>query len=359
MPDLTLFDLRYEELAARLEGLPAYRVRQIWHGAYRDLAASYDEITTLPLDLRARLAGSLPFPTLVPVEETESREADARKTLFRLHDGETIESVEMLYPDRATVCVSSQVGCPIGCPFCSTGQSGFVRNLRPGEIVEQVLFSSRHLRRQGRGVSRVVYMGMGEPLLNYDATMQSIRILHDERGIGLGARSFTVSTAGIAPAVDRLAEEGLQVNLAISLHAADDQTRDLLVPINRRYPIASLLAATRRYIEKTNRRVTFEVALIDGVNDSDSKADAVASLLSGLLCHVNLIPYNETPDSAARPSPPERVRAFVERLERRGLPVTVRNSLGTDIRAGCGQLRARKSEEASRDRPASGRRPTP
>lgn len=365
MAEATLLDLHYEELGRRLPDLPSYRVRQIWYGAYRDLATSYDDITTLPLDLRAELARRLPFPVLDLLEAATSERGDARKVLYRLADGETVESVEMIYPDRVTACVSSQVGCPIGCPFCATGQSGFVRDLAPGEIVAQVLRAAARVREVDRRLSHVVYMGMGEPLLNYDATMKSVRILNDKRGFALGARSFTISTAGIPPAIDRLAEEGLQVNLAISLHAADDPTRDRLVPVNRRYPVATVLAAARRYAARTHRRVTFEFALIDGANDSDRHADTAARLLSGILCHVNLIPYNDTPNATAKPSSPDRIQGFAERLEHHGIVVTIRRSMGTDIDAGCGQLRARRgaqaglSGEESKESSARRRKPTP
>jgi 23S rRNA (adenine2503-C2)-methyltransferase len=347
MSSPSLLDLRFEELEERLEGLASYRADQIWHAAYLELAASYEEITTLPLALRRRLAEDLPFPTLDPVGRQTSRDRTTRKTLHRLADGETIESVTMIYEDRATACVSSQVGCAVGCTLCATGQSGFRRDLAPGEIVAQVLEAARLLRGLGRRLSRVVYMGMGEPFLNYDATLQSIRILNDARGFALGARAFTISTAGVVPGIDRLAEEPLQVNLAISLHAADDATRDRLVPINRRYPIGTLLEAIRRYIGRTRRRVTFEIALIDGVNDRVEHAEATADLLKGLLCHVNLIPCNDTPSAPARRSPSERISAYADRLAKRGIPVTVRRSMGTDIEAGCGQLRARSLAEQS------------
>ena len=356
MPSSTLLDLRLDELEERLSDLPRYRAAQIWQGTYRTLASSYDEITTIPLPLRVRLAADLPFPTLEPVEEATGENGSVCKHLFRLADGETIESVSMEYPDRASVCVSSQVGCAVGCPFCATGQAGFVRDLTAGEIVAQVLHSARWFRARGRRLSHVVYMGMGEPLLNYEATIRSIRILNDHEGFDLGARSFTVSTSGVAPAIERLAADAPQVNLAVSLHAADDRTRDQLVPINRRYPLATLLRTIRAYVDRTHRRVTFEIALLEGVNDAEANAAAAAKLLTGLLCHVNLIPYNATPNSASRRSPEDRIRRFRDVLEAAGIPVTVRKSMGTDIEAGCGQLRARVlkgSRTSGRSRPAT------
>jgi len=340
MPEISLLDLSFDELSERLADLPRYRAVQIWRGVFRDLAPSYEAISTLPRPLRSRLEQSIPFTELRPIREEESADEMTRKTLFRLADGETIESVTMRFPDRRTVCVSSQVGCAVGCPFCATGQAGFARDLSSGEIVAQVLHAARGLRVCGESVTHVVYMGMGEPFLNYDATLASIRVLNDPRGFCLGARSFTVSTAGVVPGIDRFAEEDLQANLAISLHAVDDATRDRLVPINRRYPTGPLLAACRRYVERTHRRITFEITLLDDVNDAAADARDVADRLAGLLCHVNLIPHNPTPGSPFAASPIERVRAFAEILERARIPVTVRRSRGTDIRAGCGQLRA-------------------
>lgn len=340
MPDRSLLDLSFDGLHDRLADLPRYRVDQIWRGIFRDLGSSYDAITTLPQALRARLSETIPFPIVEPIRENESEDGRTEKTLFQLADGETIESVTMRFRDRRTACVSSQVGCPVGCSFCSTGQSGFVRNLTTGEIVAQVLHSAQRLRAAAETLTHVVYMGMGEPFLNYDATLASIRILNDPRGFRLGARSFTVSTAGIVPGIDRFAEEGIQANLAVSLHAADDATRDRLVPVNRRYPTAELFAACRRYADRTHRRVTFEITLFDGINDTELHARAVAERLSALLCHVNLIPYNETPDGPFSASSAERIRAFAETLSRARIPVTIRHSMGSDIQAGCGQLRS-------------------
>jgi len=349
MPDPSLLDLSYDALADRLTDLPIYRIDQIWQGVYRDLADSYEAITTLPRSLRARLVKSIPFPVLDPILEEVSHDGLTSKTLSRLADEDTIESVTMEFPNRRTACVSSQVGCAIGCPFCATGDGGFTRNLTVGEIAAQVLQSARRLRVRGKSLSHIVYMGMGEPFLNYDATLGSIRILNDRRGFSLGARSFTVSTAGIVPGIDRLASEGLQVNLAISLHAGDDRTRDRLVPINRRYPLASLLAACRRYTEKTHRRLTFEIALLEGINDAAPHARAVADRLAGLLCHVNLIAHNPTPNAPFSASSADRTHAFAEILTRSHIPVTVRHSKGSDIQAGCGQLRSRGERDGEAD----------
>jgi len=339
----SILDLSKKELSEFLtrRGEPRFRAEQVWNGIYRTFASSFDEITTLPKPLRDSLGEALPFPVLTPIETLVSADGETRKVLFRLFDGETIEAVLMRYEKRCTVCVSTQVGCPVGCAFCATGKGGFVRNLRTREIVAQVLFFARELKDAGDHLTNIVYMGMGEPFLNYEAVMRSIRILNDPAGFGLGARRFTVSTVGIVPGIERFTREGLQVNLAISLHAADDELRDRLVPMNRRYPIGEIMRACHAYIERTNRRVSFEIALIDGVNDSIAHAKAVAELLSGMLSHVNLIPLNPVPGIPLRPSPRRRVMAFQRVLEDAGIPTTVRLGRGVEIQAGCGQLRER------------------
>ncbi len=302
-------------------------------------------MTNLPKELRQRLGEVFLLKLLDPLETLESTDGSTRKVLFRLPDGETIESVFMLYQRRRTVCVSTQVGCPIGCPFCATGRSGFRRNLKPGEIIDQVLHFAREARKgvgdSSKPVTNVVFMGMGEPLLNYEATLQAIRTLNDQRGFNLGARRFTISTVGIVPGIRRLAGEGLQVELAVSLHAPNDEIRDRLVPVNKGYPLKRLLVACQEFIEKTKRRITFEYVLINGVNDSISHARELASLLKGMLCHVNLIPMNPIPGVSMGPPPKRRVLAFEEELRRQGISVTLRASKGADIQAGCGQLRLR------------------
>ena len=346
MNDRSLYDLERSELEEFFSGLGerSYRSGQVWQGAYIDLAPSYDEITTLSKALRAKLARELPFGALQVASTVESRDKRTHKTLFKLADGETIETVLMLYDLRRTICVSTQVGCAIGCAFCATGKSGFTRNLSAGEIVAQVLHYARNLASLGERITNIVYMGMGEPFLNYDAVMKSIRILNDHEGFNLGARSFTVSTVGIIPGIERFTQEDLQVKLAISLHAGDDQLRTRLVPINARYPLGPLMASCRAYVRKTHRRLTFEIALIDGVNDSGEDAKKVAKLLAGLLCHVNLIPLNPIPGSTFRPSPRERVDAYAQELTGAGINTTVRVGRGVKISAGCGQLRGRLSQ---------------
>jgi len=343
-----LLDLTYEQLNGLLAswGEPAYRADQIWGWLYRSLAADFEEMTNLPRELRERLAEATLLRTMEPLGERVSADGFTRKVLFALRDDQTIESVLMHYEQRHTTCISTQVGCPFGCVFCATGQSGFVRNLTPGEIVEQVLYFARQLKDQGRRTNRpitnVVFMGMGEPLANYEATWRAVETLTHHEGFNLGARRITISTVGLVTGIRRLAEEGTQIGLAISLHAATDELRDELVPINRRYPLTHLMAACRHYVERTRRRISFEYALIHGINDSPEQARQLARLLDGLLCHVNLIPLNPVPESLYQPSPQGRILAFQAELNRWKVSNTLRVERGADIQAGCGQLRCQR-----------------
>jgi 23S rRNA (adenine2503-C2)-methyltransferase len=334
----TRYDVDRDELAAVLAGEPRYRAEQVWRGLYEQLTPP-EELTTLPAALRGRLAHELP-PALELVTDQTSDRGDTVKLLWALDGGARVETVLMLYPDRATVCVSSQAGCAMACGFCATGQAGFERHLTTGEIVEQVVRASRRARDGGRRVSNVVFMGMGEPFANYDRTWAAVERLHGE--LGLSARHLTLSTVGIVPGIHRLAGEQLPVNLAVSLHAANDTLRDELVPINRRYPIATLLDACAGYLRTKGRRLSFEWAMIDGVNDRPVDAAELAALCHGLplAAHVNLIPLNPTPGWPTTGSPPERVRAFRDRLVSHGVNATVRRNRGTDIDAACGQLAA-------------------
>jgi len=355
---LHALDLSLEDLTALLRemGEPAYRARQVYRWLYVSLAEGFEAMTDLPKALRARLAERLVLSRLTPLARARSANRQAEKVLFGLPDGETVEAVLMRYRHRLTACISSQVGCPVGCPFCATGQSGFSRNLTAGEMVEQVLFFERAARRGGtlrrasaaepaHQLTNVVLMGMGEPLLNYEAVLAAIRRLADPRGFGFSPRRVTVSTVGVVPGILRLAEEDLPVRLAVSLHAADDDLRDRLVPMNRRYPLAALMEACRRYVEKTGRRVSFEYALMEGVNDGVEHAEQLVGLLSGLPCHVNLIPLNPTAECPYRGSARPQVLAFAQALRERGVPVSVRLRRGLDIEAGCGQLRRRLQGE--------------
>ncbi len=337
------------ELAALVAelGEPKYRAQQVAAWVYRGLATSYDEMTDLPRGFRDKLAGAIRLSSLEPLEEVAGRDGTV-KALFRLHDGQTVEAALMPAGQRQTVCCSTQVGCAVGCPFCATGQQGFVRNLDPGEIIDQVLHFARRLKKQDNKVDNIVFMGMGEPLANYNNLMQAIRTLNAPEGFGLGARAMTISTAGITPGIRRLGRERLQVGLAVSLHAADNALRNKLVPLNRKYPLESLMAACRDYFQASGRRVTFEYILFKGVNDSLSQARALADLLGGMNCHVNLIPANTTAAPGYVPPATAAVLAFGRELRRRGVNATVRRSRGQDIAAGCGQLRSRFQDKAKR-----------
>ncbi len=341
MQRVSVLDLDKGQLRGLLEawGEPAYRVKQVWHGLYRQLVATPEALTDLPRTLRARLNEETIWDPLIPLANLHSHDEQTHKVLFALPDGAQVEAVLMHYARRNTVCLSTQAGCAIGCPFCATGQSGFQRNLSAGEIVAQVLYFARQVAARGERITNVVLMGMGEPLANYEATWAAIRRLNDPEGFGLGARAITLSTVGLVPGIRRMAHEPEQVNLAVSLHAANDSLRDRLVPINRCFPLAQLLGACRYYITQTHRRVSFEYALIADVNDRDEDAHQLAELLGGLLAHVNLIPLNITPDSSLRPSPRARVRAFQRILQSHHISCTVRLRRGLDIQAGCGQLR--------------------
>jgi 23S rRNA (adenine2503-C2)-methyltransferase len=296
----------------------------------------------LPADLQAKLRENVVIHTLEPVRELLSSDEQTVKWLFRLSDGQLIETVLMDYDDgRHTACISTQAGCAMGCVFCATGQMGFSRHLRVGEIVEQAVHVARWLEARGERLSNVVLMGMGEPLHNYDATLAAIHRLIAPEGFGIGQRHITLSTVGLVPQVRRFADEGLQVKLAISLHAATDEERSALLPVNKRWPLTELLDACRYYVEKTGRRITFEWALIAGENDVPEQAHALGALLQGLLCHVNLIPLNPTVGYGGRPSDRERVADFQAILLSYGVSSTVRVRRGLDINAGCGQLKAK------------------
>jgi 23S rRNA (adenine2503-C2)-methyltransferase len=337
---LSFFDLTLDQLGQRLDdwGEPQFRARQIWQALYRDLAASPDEITTLPKALREKLKAEFTFGSLSPAAEARSSDGQTRKLLFRLPDGKSIEAVLMGYEKRRTTCISTQAGCAMGCVFCATGQMGFRRHLRAGEIVEQVLWFARELKGKGDRLTNIVVMGMGEPFHNYEATMTAVDRLNDPAGFNFGARRITLSTVGLAPMIERFAEERRQVNLAVSLHAATDELRSELLPINEKYPLAVLFEAVRKYYALTKRRVTFEWALIQGKNDTAAQARALADLAAGLPCHVNVIPLNPTRDYAGQATTRERAAAFKAALESCGLPCTIRVRRGIDINAGCGQL---------------------
>ena len=338
-----LYDLDLPALQALLGdwGEPAYRARQLWEWLYVHLATDFDGMTNLPRDLRERLATGATIGVLPVVDTMQSSDGETRKDLLQLDDGETVEAVLMCYRDRRTTCISTQVGCAIGCSFCATGQMGFRRDLTAGEIVAQALHFARALRDEGERLTNVVLMGMGEPLLNYEASLAAVRRLIDPQALNLGQRHITLSTVGIVPGIQRLAGEGLQITLAVSLHAATDSLRDELVPINQRYGLDTLFEACYDYVRRTGRRVSFEWALIEGLNDTPQQAQALAARLKGLLAHVNVIPLNPTQGFEGRPASRAALDAFTAQLKRYRIPYTIRLRRGVDIQAGCGQLRQR------------------
>jgi 23S rRNA (adenine2503-C2)-methyltransferase len=347
LADLTA-DERREAVAAL--GLPAFRADQVSRHYFARLAADPSTWTDVPAALREQLAATLTPPLMSVVREQTADAGTTRKTLWRLHDGALVESVLMRYTDRVTMCVSSQAGCGMNCPFCATGQAGLTRNLSTAEIVEQVVSGARQLAAGdvpgGTGrVNNVVFMGMGEPLANYKAVIAAVRRLVDDppAGLGMSARGITVSTVGLVPRIKDLAQEGLPVTLAVSLHAPDDELRDTLVPVNTRWKVSEVLDAAWEYARTTHRRVSIEYALIKDINDQAWRADLLAKRLRGKLVHVNLIPLNPTPGSKWTASRPEDEREFVRRLQAGGVAVTVRDTRGREIDGACGQLAAAPS----------------
>ncbi len=360
-PVTTALDLTPAELGVVLRdaGQPAYRSEQVVRWLYRG-ARSYDEMTDLPKALRAVLAERLPVTALTPVRTLRSQDGLTTKVLFRLVDGPLIEAVHMRHAgikgrERSTICLSSQAGCAYGCTFCATGQGGFGRNLTPGEIVEQALYFLREhenpdaggvvLPAGARPITNIVFMGMGEPFANYANVMTAVRALNAPWGLGLGARHITVSTVGLVPELRKFMLEPLQLGLAISLHAPNDDLRSRIMPVNRKYSLVQLIPACRDYAKQTGRRVTFEYVMLAGINDSVAHAQELAGLLRGMLCHVNLIPMNPTADSDLKRPDGQRLRAFQHVLEGSGVPATVRDTQGADIQAACGQLRTKFEDE--------------
>jgi len=352
-----IYDLSFVELSELIKswGEPDYRAMQIWEGLYRQLWSTADQFTSISKNLRQKLGAlftqineetSAPpsFSNLRPLTKLASSDGETIKTLFSIHGDQRIEAVLMRYATRRTLCISTQAGCAMGCVFCATGQMGFKRQLTSGEIVEQVLYYAHQLALEDEQVTNIVVMGMGEPFHNYEATMTAIRRLNDPQGYNLGARRFTISTVGLVPGIRRFTQEHTQINLAISLHAADDGLRSQLLPINRKYPLDELLSACQEYVQVTHRRLSFEWALIQGVNDSPEQAAKLAQRLKpfriagSILCHVNVIPLNPTRQYAGQASPHQRAVTFQSVLEQAGIPCTIRLRRGIDIQAGCGQL---------------------
>lgn len=335
---VNLYDLSQDELEAFVIGLneKRYRARQIWAWMYQRRVDRFEAMSNLPGATIARLNETATLGSLEIVARQGSRDG-TEKRLYRLHDGQLIESVLMPYDDeRLTACISSQAGCAMGCVFCATGQMGLGRNLTASEIFEQAMVFARELSGRSRRLSNVVFMGMGEPFHNYEASLEAVRQLMAR--LKIGARHITVSTVGLAPQIRRFADESLQVKLAVSLHKTEDAQRSALMPVNKRWNIDELLAACRYYVARTNRRITFEWAAIAGENDTDDEAHRLGRLLAGLLCHVNIIPLNPTGGYAGAPARSERIERFSQTLRGYGVSSTVRVRRGIDIDAGCGQL---------------------
>jgi 23S rRNA (adenine2503-C2)-methyltransferase len=323
---------------------PAYRAKQVWTWLGRGVA-SFDEMRDIPKLLRAELDESFRVSSLKPVAVSQADRGLTTKTLYELDGGHSVESVVMRYADRTTLCISSQAGCPIGCPFCATGKFPFGRNLKAHEIVEQALEAVRMLASERRRLSHIVFMGMGEPMANYEAVIESVRRFSDPELLGISPRRIVVSTSGLIPRIVQLGEEKLPVTLAISLHAARDELRDVLVPINRKHPVTDLVGAAQAYATRTGRRVSYEWVMLAGVNDNERDASELGRLLRGKLAHVNLIPFNPVEDTPYRAPDRAGVRRFRELLEAQGLNVTVRDTRGREADAACGQLHERVMRE--------------
>jgi len=351
-----LYAMTREDLEAMLSdwGEPRFRAKQLWTWLYEHKVGTFDEMTNLPKALRARLSEQATLGTLTLATERHSRDGTIKR-VYQLSDGQLIESVLMPYRDgRRTACISSQAGCAMGCAFCATGQMGFARHLSSTEIFAQAATIARELADQGQRLSNVVLMGMGEPFHNYDNVMDAVRRLNTD--LGIGARHITISTVGVAPKIRQLAREGIQVTLAISLHAATNAERGAMMPVNRKWDLQELLDAVREYQTATRRRVTFEWALIAGQNDGLDQARALGRLLHGLDAHVNLIPLNPTQGYDGDPTDPEQAARFVAELEHHGLSATVRVRRGIDVDAGCGQLKS-EVQRKRRSPPAAGESP--
>ena len=328
--------------AAALMGafaLPRYRAAQIYRAATKELRLRFEDVTVLPLELRTALAQKMKLSSVALERDVTSGDGQTTKFLFALADGKEIEAVLMRHKGgRTTACISSQAGCALKCDFCATGQGGFFRHMTALEIFDQAAFVARRARDEDKALTNLVFMGMGEPFLNYDAVMDAVALLNDGDGFNLGARHITISTAGVVPGIERFKGEGVQVNLAISLHAPEDDLRARLMPINKKWPIGVLMKAVREYVSVTNRKVFYEYLMLAGVNDRPQDAKQLADLLGGPLHHINLIPYNAT-DAPYGRSQPAATRKFQEMLRERGVPSTIRHTMGDDIAAACGQLR--------------------
>ena len=336
--------MNFTELSATLSemGLPSYIAKQIYSWIHQKCALDYDEMTNLPLSLREKLKEELPLKKCTIERKQVSAEDGTVKYLFGFGGNEYAESVLMKYKYGYTICVSTQIGCKMGCSFCASTLGGYVRSLLPSEILGQIYTAQRD---ENIRISHIVLMGMGEPLDNFDNVMRFLELVTCEDGLNISMRNISLSTCGIVPGIYKLLEKKLQLTLSISLHAPYNELRSKIMPINRRYSLDELMPACREYAKVTSRRISFEYAMLGGVNDSDECAQKLAALLKGMLCHVNLIPVNEVAESPYKPSTPERIERFISILEKKSINVTVRRKLGSDIDASCGQLRLRKIKE--------------
>ena len=342
MSTIDLRSLSPEELTAQLTaaGYPAFRAKQVRQWLDQGVT-DFEQMTNLPKDLRGYLAERYAVPGVTILRKLVSAIDGTVKYLFRLDDGETVESVLMQYKHGWSQCLSTQVGCKMGCTFCATGMGGFIRDLSAAEMVAQIEAAQRDT---GIRVSSIVLMGMGEPLDNYEQVVRFLRLLGEEGGVHIGMRHISLSTCGVVPGIYRLMEEQIPLTLSISLHAPNDAIRSQSMPVNKRWPMDALLQACRDYIKATGRRISFEYAMIDGVNDSDACAEELADRLRGMLCHVNLIPVNTVEGKQQKRSSRDRIRAFMAILEKKGINATVRRTLGSDIHASCGQLRRQQQQ---------------
>lgn len=322
-------------------GFPKFRAKQIYDWLYKNVT-DFDNMRNIPADLKAFLKSSSYISVANIEKKLVSRYDKTVKYLFSFNDGECVESVVMSYKHGYSICISTQVGCKMGCTFCATGKSGFSRSLEPSEMLGQIEAAQRDLNIR---ISNIVLMGMGEPLDNFDNVMRFLELVTCEDGLNISMRNISLSTCGIVPGIYKLLEKKLQLTLSISLHAPYNELRSKIMPINRRYSLDELMPACREYAKVTSRRISFEYAMLGGVNDSDECAQKLAALLKGMLCHVNLIPVNEVAESPYKPSTPERIERFISILEKKSINVTVRRKLGSDIDASCGQLRLRKIKE--------------
>jgi 23S rRNA (adenine2503-C2)-methyltransferase len=340
MKKANIYDSNFEELSAIIQdwGEPSYRAVQIWEGLFHHYWSSWESFTTLSLPLRTKLNENFQLNTIQQDQEQRSEDGETTKLLYRLNDDTAIETVLMSYRERYTVCISSQAGCAMGCDFCATGDLGFIRNLTTGEIVEQVIRAAEIFQLKNKKLTNVVFMGMGEPFHNYSAVLKASKILNDPVGFSLGARRITISTVGLVPGIKKFAQEKTQMNLAISLHAADDELRSSMMPVNKKYPISDLMKACQEYISLTNRRISIEWALIEGVNDTEEQAHKLIGLIKGKLFHVNLIRLNPVKHYSGNPTNTDQAATFQKQILDAGIPCTFRVRRGIDIQAGCGQL---------------------